>query len=158
MGQENDDLDDNVNSIIAQIKNQSKGVKKTEKTKSSLRKEELEEFVIENAATVVENSVEMIQELKDTVMTCDDSRIIEATAELVKAVTGAIESLSKLKLADDKIKNQKELKQMDIDAKIMKDNEPTGGVSGLFISRQDLLKEFANLKESTTSEDVAIDV
>lgn len=154
---EDDDLvlDKTVNDIINQIKSQSQTIKKVEKEQKTLSKEDLEKFVIDNAATVVNDSVEMIQGIKDVLMTCPaDSKLIESTAELVKAVTGAIDSLSKLKLSDDKIKASKELKQMDIDAKNI--DVPSGTV-GLLISREDLFKELKNL-DKIKEPDNAIDV
>ena len=153
-----DDLDRDVDNIIFQIKNQGKILKDVEKEKPDLQKEDLEKFVIDNAASVVSDSIDMIQSLKADVMAGGDSRMIEATAELVKAVTGAIESLSKLKLADDKLKSQKELKQMDINSKTTE--AITGGQSGLFISREDLIKQLLNRDEpkDNTKEPPSIDV
>lgn len=153
---EEDELDRDVDNIIFQIKNQGKMLKNVEKERPELQKEDLEKFVIDNAAAVVSDSIEMIQSLKMDVVAGGDSRMVEATAELVKAVTGAIESLSKLKLSDDKIKSQKELKQMDINAKTTENL--TGGQSGLFISREDLLKQLLHKEEPKDETPPAIDV
>jgi hypothetical protein len=140
-----DEIDRDVDSIISQIKNQGRSLKNVEKERPELKKEDLEKFIIDNAATVVADSIEMVQSLKLDVMSGGDSKMVEATAELVKAVTGAIDALSKLKLAEDKIKGQKEVKQMEIDSKNIEG--PTGGQSGLFISREDLIKNLLNKKE-----------
>jgi hypothetical protein len=67
-----------------------------------------------------------------------DSKMVESISELVKATTGALETLSKLKMADDKLKGQKELKQMDIDAKMNIDAPQDS--PGIFLSREELLK------------------
>lgn len=155
---EDDDLvlDKTVDDIINQIKNQSQSIKKVEKEKKELTKEDLEKFVIENASTVVNDSIEMIQGVKEILLTCPaDAKLIESTAELVKAVTGAIDSLSKLKLSDDKIKSQKELKQMDIEAK--NGDIPSGSV-GLLISREDLFKELRKLEDKVEKKDDVIDI
>jgi hypothetical protein len=133
-----DDLDHDVDSIIAQIKNQGKTIKNVEKERPELKKEDLEKFVIDNAASVVVDSIEMIQSLKMDVMAGGDSKMVEATAELVKAVTGAIDALSKLKLNDDKLRGQKELKQMDIDSK--NTETPLGLQGGVFLSREEIIK------------------
>lgn len=141
------ELDRDVNSIISQIKSQGKSIKNIQKERPELNKEDIEKFIIDNASSIVSDSIEMVQGLKLDVLAGGDAKMVEATAELVKAVTGALDALSKLKLSDDKIKSQKELKQMDIDSK--GPDLIGGGQSGLFISREDLIKNLlTNAKES----------
>lgn len=153
-----EELDRDVDNIIFQIKNQGKKIKNVEKDRPELQKEDLERFIIDNATSVVSDSIEMVQELKHDVIAGGDPKMVEAAAELVKAVTGAIDALSKLKLSDDKLKSQKELKKMDIEAKT--DNLITGGQSaGLFLSREEVFKHlFAKKEESNTTPPPAIDV
>lgn len=140
-----DEIDRDVDDIIFQIRNQGKSLKNVEKEKPELTKEDLEKFVIDNASSVVMDSIEMVQSLKMDVIAGADSKMVEAVSELVKATTAAIDSLSKLKLSDDKIKSQKEIKQMDIDAKssIIADQSS----SGFFISREELLKNLLGPRE-----------
>jgi hypothetical protein len=140
-----EEIDRDVDNIISQIKNQGKTLKNVERERPELKKEDLEKFIIDNAASVVADSIEMVQGLKLDVLAGGDAKMVEATAELVKAVTGALDALSKLKLSDDKLKGQKELKQMDIDSKGAE--ALTGGQSGLFISREDLIKNILNRKD-----------
>ena len=157
MSDTDDELERDVDSIIFQIKNQ-KSLKVVEKEKPELKKEDIELFVLENASAIVLDSVEMVQSLKLDVMAGGDAKMVEAMSELVKATTAAIESLSKIKLADDKLKGQKELKQMEIDSK--SESAVDGGSSGLFISREELLKHLF-VKTPTNvieKEDPSIDV
>jgi hypothetical protein len=147
-------LDDDVDSIIAQIKNQEKSLKSVEKNHPELKKEDLEKFIIDNAASVIADSIDMVQSLKTDVLGGADSKMVEATAELVKAVTGALDALSKLKLSDDKLKGQKEIKQMEIDSRSI---ENSGGPqSGLFISREDLIKNLLNRKDDQLNDVVDV--
>lgn len=137
--EEDDDLlDDEVDDIISQIKNQSKIFKKPETVIPDLTKEGLEDFVIKNAAKTVQMSVEMMEQLKMEVLAGADSKLVESVSELVKATTSAIDSLSKLKIADDKNKTQKEITQMNIDAKVTKDDDEKS--KGLLLSREDVIK------------------
>lgn len=147
-----DELDHDVDSIIAQIKNQGKSIKNVEKERPELKKEDLEKFVIDNAASVVVDSIEMIQSLKMDVMAGGDSKMVEATAELVKAVTGAIDALSKLKLNDDKLRGQKELKQMDIESKTIGDSSISQ--SGIFLSREEVIKNLFRRDDTPALEPV----
>lgn len=134
---DDDFLDEEVNDIISQIKNQSKILKKPESTMPELTKEGLEDFVIKNAAKTVQMSVEMMEQLKTEVLAGADSKLVESVSELVKATTSAIDSLSKLKIAEDKNKTQKEITQMNIDAKVTKDDDERKGV---LLSREEIIK------------------
>ena len=146
---DDEELDIEVDNIINQIKNQSRSLKKVENERPELRKEDLETFVLANASAIVLDSVEMIQTLKLDVMAGADAKMVESVSELVKATTAAIDSLSRLKLSDDKIRSQKELKKMDIDSK---SPEVIGNTSGLFISREDLLKHLLGNKKKNVEE------
>jgi uncharacterized protein (DUF342 family) len=151
-----EELDRDVDSIIAQIKNQGKSLKNVEKEKPELKKEDLEKFVIENASSVVLDSIEMIQSLKTDILAGADPKMVESISELVKATTAAIESLSRLKLSEDRIKSQKDLKQMDIDSKSL---EASQSNSGLFISREELIKNlFLKKEEKLETSPPTIDV
>lgn len=151
---EDEELDLEVDNIIFQIKNQSKSLKKVEKERPELRKEDLETFVLANASAIVLDSIEMIQSLKTDVMAGGDPKMVESVSELVKATTSALDSLSRLKMADDKIKSQKELKIMDIDSK---SPELLGNSPGIFISREEAFRLFLD-KNKKNIEEPTIDV
>ena len=68
-----DELDRDVDNIIFQIKNQGKNLKTVQRDRPELQKEDLERFVIDNASTVVMDSIEMVQSLKMDVMAGGDS-------------------------------------------------------------------------------------
>ena len=157
---DNDDLDRDVDNIISQIKNQGKTLKKVEREKPNLQKEDLEKFVIDNASLIIDDSIEMIQALKIDVIAGADPKMVESISELLKATTSAIESLSKLKLSDDKIKAQKEIKQMDIDSKENGGNIENSSQGGVFISREELLSKLLNHspKEKSIEDTPPIDI
>lgn len=140
MNDDDDDfLDDEVDDIISQIRNQSKNLKENKAEHPDLIKDNLEEFIIVNAGKVVNHSLEMVENLKLEVQAGADSKLIESISELIKATTSAIDSLSKLKIADDKIKAQKEITQMNIDSKTTKDDE-NNSTPKLLFSRSEILK------------------
>lgn len=151
---ENDDefLDEEVNDIISQIKNQSKNLKQPETVLPDLTKEGMEDFIITNAGKVVNHSLEMVEELKREVMAGSDPKMIESVSELVKATTSAIDALSKLKISENKIKAQKEIAQMNIDSKVKKNDDEGDGTPKLTFTRNDILK----LLEK--KDDVVVDV
>lgn len=150
--EDDDFLNAEVDDIISQIKNQSKIVNQLPKEQPNLKKEDLEEFVITNAGKVVNHSLEMVENLKLEVLTGADSKLIESVSELVKATTSAIDALSKLKISEDKIKAQKEITQMNIQAKIIRDEEENS-TPKLTFTRNDIIK-LLNQKEESPVVDV----
>lgn len=155
---EDEELDIEVDNIINQIKNQGKSLKSIEKERPELKKEDLEAFIIANASAVVLDALEMIQSLKNDVMASGDSKLVESAAELVKATTGAIDSLSKIKLSDDKLKGQKELKKMDIDSKTTEALPSPNG--GIFLSQQEVMNHLFGKRQHAIEEkkEKAIDI
>jgi hypothetical protein len=143
-----DDLDQDVDNIIAQLKNQTKKINDVAKERIQLEKGDIEKFIIDNASNVVTDCVDMIQSLKLDVQAGGDSKLIESTATLVNAFTSAIDALSKLKLSEDKINAQKEIKQMDISAKLIANNENETSAKGVYISREELIKGLLDYKKS----------
>jgi replicative DNA helicase len=150
--EDDDFLNAEVDDIISQIKNQSKIVNKLPKEQPNLKKEDLEEFIITNAGKVVNHSLEMVENLKLEVLAGADSKLIESVSELVKATTSAIDALSKLKISEDKIKAQKEITQMNIQAKIIRDEEENN-TPKLTFTRNDIIK-LLNQKEESPVVDI----
>ena len=148
------EIDAEVNDIISQIKNQSKNLKKVENEKIPLKKEEMEEFILKNAAAIVQDAVELVGELKIEMMAGADSKMLEAYSILVKSATSAIDSLTKLKLSDDKIKSQKELAQMNIDARQSSSKDQP---DGFLLSREEVIAALMN-KSTPALENKAIDI
>lgn len=132
---QNEEIDNEVNDIISQIMSQSNSLKKTIREKEIPSQENLEEFIIKNSSELVQVSLEVINDLKPVVQT--DKEMI-AMAELLRAATSCIETLSKLKIAENKNKVAKELKLMDIESKETLQEAETQ--NRLMASREDLLK------------------
>ena len=144
---DDEELDNEVNDIISQIKNQSKNIKQAEKEKIPLDKENISDFIIQNAANIVGTGVEIVEELKREILAGADSKLIESYSELIKACNSGVEILLKFKIAEDKNKNQKEIAQMNIDAKITK-NEDDENTPKLTFTRNDILKLLEKKEES----------
>lgn len=145
MSEFNDNLDDAVDDIISQLKNRGSTFKEVETERPNLAPEDVEKFIIDNASTVVLDCVEMLQSIKKDIQMGADAKLIESAAELAKATTAAIDALSKLKLSDDKIKGQKELKQMDLNFKANIHDEKQK--EGLYLSREELIKSLKSYNE-----------
>ena len=141
---EDDDLDMEVNDIISQIKNQSRAINEPPVPKEPLNKEDMEDFILQNASSVIRDSVEMVDKLKSSVSACAEPDLVNAMASLLGATTRAIDSLTKLKIAEDKNKNQKEIAQLNLEGKKSGDDEDK---KGFLISREEVIKALMNKKK-----------
>lgn len=145
---DDEELDNEVNDFISQIKNQSKNFKKEETEIPELNRENLEELLLKTASKVIAHSVEVMEKMKDDVIASADSKMLEAYSAHTKSTTSALETLLKFKNAEDKIKAQKEITQMNIDAKVTK-NEEDENTPNLTFTRNDILKLLEKKEEPT---------
>jgi len=139
-----DDIDNEVNDILSQLRNKNNIPPEPEIPKEPLEKEKMEDFIIQNAANNVRNAVEMVEKLKSTVSACAEPDLVNAMAGLLKATTSAIDSLTKLKIAEDKNKNQKEVALINLEGKKSGDDEDK---KGFLISREEVIKALMNKKK-----------
>ena len=135
------------NDIIAQLKNIPKEAKQlaAKKDIEPLEKEKVEQFIIDQSAKLIKDSMEMIDNMKEVVFHVPDADNVSSLAELVKASTGAIETLNKLITQDKKSKTQLQVKQLDIQSKQMLQNSEQE--HKLKISREEVLKKLINGKD-----------
>lgn len=135
------------NDIIAQLKNIPKEAKQlaSKKDIEPLEKEKVEQFIIDQSAKLIKDSMEMIDNMKEVVFHVPDADNVSSLAELVKASTGAIETLNKLITQDKKSKTQLQVKQLDIQSKQMLQNSEQE--HKLKISREEVLKKLINSKD-----------
>lgn len=154
---DDEELDNEVNDIISQIKNQSKNFKKEETEIPELNRDNLEELLLKTAAKVIAHSVDVMEKMKDDVIASVDSKMLEAYSAHTKSTTSALETLLKFKNAEDKIKAQKEIAQMNIDAKVTK-NEEDENTPKLTFTRNDILKLLEKKKDDDDDAPPAVPV
>lgn len=138
---------DEANDIIAQLKKIPKEAKQiiNKQELEPLEKEKVEQFIIDQSAKLIQDSMEMINNMKEVVFHVPDSDNVSSLAELIKASTGAIETLNKLVTQDKKSQTQIQVKHMDIQSKqVLQDSEQE---HKLKISREDVLKKLIDGKD-----------
>ena len=87
----------------------------------------------------------MINNMKEIVFHVPDSDNVSSLAELIKASTGAIETLNKLVTQDKKSQTQLQIKHLDIQSKhVLQDSDQE---YKLKISREEVLKKLINGKD-----------
>ncbi len=142
--------------LIDQLKNANQLLKKPEEKEEefNLTKEELEQFILNNAGRLIKQSIEVVADVKQYVETAPEHRDVISLAELIKASSSAIETLSKVLVQDKRDKTQKDVKLMDIQGK---KELLQGEVNAkLMFSRDDVMKEL--LKDAKKAEQEIIDV
>lgn len=118
----------NINDITKEVKQQDK----------ILKEEELTQFIINNASKVIQSGVESIEILKQVVIQADDAEEIDAFANLIKASANAIDTLNKINLQNRRIQADKDIKQMEVNARI---NLPISHNTNILIgTRDDIFK------------------
>jgi len=142
---ENDDeLEKIGDSILDQL--QSSLTTKQQPQETELTPENLEKFVLDKSATLVTQSMDAVDNLKDYIQAGASDKEIIAFAEVVKASSAALESLNKLLQSKEKIKSSKELKEMDIKAR--KEINTVDNQTRLLLSREDLMKQLITDSEN----------
>jgi len=143
------------NDIIAQLKEIPKETKQLSKKKDiePLEKEKVEQFIIDNSSKLIQDSMEMIDNMKEVVFHVPDADNISSLAELIKASTGAIEALNKLVTQDKKAQVQLQVKKMDVESKQML--QYTEQEHKLKISREEILKKLIDGKDVIEAEESA---
>jgi len=139
-----EELDEAVNDIISQLK-QSNKTAKTPVEENVLKREDIEDFIIQNSSRLIKKSLSIVDNVNDYISSAPENRDVAAMAELIKASSGAIEALNKLHTAKERNDTQVEVKQMDIDSKEklnLADNQ-----TKLLLSREDIMHALIDREE-----------
>lgn len=135
---ENDDeLEKIGDSILDQL--QQSLTEKSAPQQVELTSENLEEFVLKQTATLVTQSMDAVDNLKDYIQAGASDREITAFAEVVKASSSALESLNRLLMAREKNKAAAEMKDKDIQAR--KEMNTQNNQTAILLSREDVIKQ-----------------
>lgn len=139
-----EELDEAVNDIISQLKQNNKTAK-TPVEENVLKREDIEDFIIQNSSRLIKKSLSIVDNVNDYISSAPENRDVAAMAELIKASSGAIEALNKLHTAKERNDTQVEVKQMDIDSKEklnIADNQ-----TKLLLSREDIMHALIDREE-----------
>lgn len=158
--EEDEEIDKSVNSIIDQLKNQSRSLKKVQKDPPpSLKEEDMKQFIIDKASEIVNGCVEVIGVIQDEIKCAPDPKLIESGATFINAFTSALDALGKLQINDQKIKAQKDIAEFNASHKLV-NKEEEKSKEGVYLSREELIKSVLEYKKDEVREviDPPIDV
>ena len=142
-------MDDiNPDDLISQLKAipaDSKKISRAVQDRPDLEKEEIENFVIQNSAKLIQDSLELIDNMKEVVHHMPEAENMSALSELVKASTGAIDTLNKIVLQDKKSNTTIKAKTMEIESK--KELQQSDQTHALTMSREEIMAKLLNPKD-----------
>jgi hypothetical protein len=82
-----------------------------------LTEDNLSEFILKHSQELIQTSLFTLGELKDIVGKTFDGKLITSYADILKATTGALDTLNAIQIEKSKQKTAKEIKQMDIESR-----------------------------------------
>lgn len=136
--------EDAVDELVAQLQDSNKAMNE-QKKRETVTDENLEEFIMKTSSALIEDSLEVLQNVKQYTANSPDARECTSIAELIKASASAIDTLNKIAIQKHKAKTQIEVKQLDIDTKkgIANQEQQTK----LLLSREDIMDRLIEQSE-----------
>lgn len=107
-----------VKSLVDQLKESTKIAKTVDCEEFELKPEDLEQFILNNTGKLIKDSMNTIDDIKQYIINAPEPEDVHSLAELYKASTGAIETLNKILIQNQKSKTQLTVKKLDIESKL----------------------------------------
>lgn len=154
--EQEEDPFDNVQDLIEQLQGGSAQTSELVEVAEqvNLNKDQLEQFILDNQGTLIKDSVDVLQIMKQYVAAAPNAEDIGSFAELLKATSTAIDNLTKLHTSNQRVDTQVKIKQMDIDAK--KEINTDNNMMKLVGTREEIFKKM--LEDSVIVEAEVVDV
>jgi len=133
-----EELNEMVGDLLEQLQDANKKAEIAKKENNPLKKEDMERFVVEKAGKLVEESLEVVSNVKEYISSAPESKDVGSLAELIAATSTAIETLNKIIVTDKKNETLIKAKEMDISSrKELKEAENT---TKLLATREQVFK------------------
>lgn len=135
---------DNLDELLDQLKNDTTLTQPatSEKTELNLTDENVNDYILKKVGRLIEGGVDTIEALRESVLASCEPSELEAYSELFRAVTTAADTLNRINVQNKKDKTAKELKQMDIKARIELPENKKGDTNILIAPREEIFKKF----------------
>ena len=151
-----DGLEEEVDDLIKQLQSNTKNIKNIQKDPEfTLKKEELEQFILNKAGKLVNDSIDMVGNIKQYVDAAPNAEDVESLASLLKATTSSIDTLSKLLVQDKRTATSIAVKRLDIESK--KQLQETDHQNKLELTREEVLDRLMNDSKLIEIEEISED-
>lgn len=137
-----EELNEMVGDLLEQLQDANKKAEIAKKENNPLKKEDMEKFVIEKAGKLVEESIEVVSNVKDYISSAPESKDVGSLAELIAATSTAIETLNKIIVTDKKNETLIKAKEMDIASR--KELKEADNTTKLLATREQVFKMLIN--------------
>ena len=96
---EENEVDGAVDDILSQLSTQHHSITRQKKSEQEIPEvEDLEEYLIKKTAKLIDTTLDAVDNVKDYISSAPENRDVASLAELIRASTGAIDTLTKLSL------------------------------------------------------------
>jgi hypothetical protein len=139
-------MDENINEMVGNMLDQLQANNREARTvlrePDPIKKEELEDFVVQKSGKLINNTLEMVDTVRDYIISAPESKDVASMAELINAATNALETLNKIVLSTKKNTTAVKIKEMDIASK--KELQETQSDNKLQLTREEIFKALIN--------------
>jgi|10_taG_2_1085330.scaffolds.fasta_scaffold00363_12 DNA-binding protein len=131
---------DEIKSLVDQLKDNTIVNNSIQQTSEEFRldKDDIEDFVVQNSGKLINESLDVMNNVKDYIMASGDPDSISALSELIRASSGAIESLNKIVIQNKRSATSLATKKMDIDSKVAIEEKKSDALIG---TREEMFKK-----------------
>jgi hypothetical protein len=150
-----DELNEMVGDLLNQLNDANKKAEEIQKEVNPLKKEDLEKFVVEKAGSLVQESLDMIKNVKDYIVSAPESKDVSSFSDLVAATSSALDTLNKILVSDKKNETIVNVKKMDIEAR--KDLKQEDTTQKMLATREEVFKMLLNNVKSAEKEVIQIE-
>jgi len=133
-----EELNDEVGTLLDQLQAVSIKAEKVKEERDPLKKEDLEDFVIQRGGALVEDALDMVATMRDFIVSAPNAEDVGAYADLIKATSTALEALNRLTVTDKKSATSIKLKEMDIASR--KELQQTDNTQRILATREEIFK------------------
>jgi hypothetical protein len=133
-----EELNEMVGDLLSQLNDAKEKAVVAEKKSDPLTKETMEKFVIEKAGRLIEESLEVMTNVKDYISSAPESKDVGSLSDLIAATATAIETLNKIIVTDKRNETVIKAKEMDIASR--KELKTADTSTKLLLSREEVFK------------------
>ena len=134
-------IDSEINSLVNQLKDNNTVSKNIDTAKADvpLSRDDVEDFVVENAGKLITQSLEVMESVKDYIMASNDPDSISSLADLIRASSSSIDTLNKMVIQNKRTATTLAAKKMDVEAKYAIEGQKNE--HALIASREEMFKK-----------------
>jgi DNA-binding protein len=136
-----ENIDELLEQLIKKDESLSSLVENDSAKRLDINDENINDFILQKSGQLIENGVETIDILKQTILTGFDPGELSAYSDLIKSIVKAIDTVNKINIQNKRSKTQKELKEMDTTAR-KELPESKGNTNIIIATRDEIMKNF----------------